>query len=116
MSEAVSEQKFLPHMDCILAAKLLSTGEKVINKENMLSLYEAIGASCATEEVEQLLESLGDSPLEDFLAKGREMMFTTAVASAPTSAPAETAQENEKANDNEADEEEDDDFDMFDAF
>lgn len=104
-------------MDCLLAAKLLNVSEKSISKENIVSLYEAIGASYTTEEIEVLLESIGDRPLDGLVQEGREMMSTVAAA-APKEAVSEPAVEEKKEEpeDQKEEDSEEADFDIFGGF
>lgn len=103
-------------MDCILAAKLLNVSNKTINKENIMSLYKAIDASCTIDEVESFISSVGERSLDDLITEGKQMMSAvSASAPAPAAAHAEKP-EKAKEEPQKAEEEEVDDFDIFSGF
>ena len=102
-------------MDCILAAKLLKVTERGITMKNLVSVYDSIGASYVTEELESLVERIGESSLDDLISQGRDMMSVVTVPAAQEAAAPAGEEEPEKA-EGEKVEEDDDDFDMFAGF
>lgn len=92
---------------------LLHDVNKAINKENIVSMCDAIGASYTNEEIEEVIErlDLDNKSLDEWAEEGKKKMCAVSVsAPAPVS---EEKKEEPKEEPKAAVEEEDDDFDMF---
>lgn len=98
-----------------LAVDLLHDVNKAINKENIVLMCDAIGASYANEEIEQVIDrlDLDNKSLDEWAAEGMKKMCAVS-ASAP--APVTEEKKEEPKEEPKAAEEEDDDFDMFSGF
>lgn len=98
-----------------LAVDLLHDVNKAINKKNIVSMCDAIGASYANEEIDQVIEQLNldNKSLDDWAAEGMKKMCAMS-DSAP--APATEEKKEEPKEDPKVVEEEEDDFDMFSGF